>query len=182
EPGCLRVHHHAPTWHLDKEPTIVLDLVILAGLDKISEISYEHYNARLIFAICEHWQPEMNTLYFSWGEITLSLDDVQHLIVLAHLFHNLGAASRTDGKQFAAYMTLFESTECEQLRVTIEQMKESKIFNDVVHKQFIKSFEELPAKLEEKEAWRHVMKKEFQSEELADKEDPTFIELFNQYN
>ncbi|KAF6164958.1 hypothetical protein GIB67_005327 [Kingdonia uniflora] len=29
--------------------------------------------------------------------------------VLAHLFHNLGAASRTDGMQFAAYITLLES-------------------------------------------------------------------------
>ncbi|KAF6169623.1 hypothetical protein GIB67_004015 [Kingdonia uniflora] len=28
--------------------------------------------------------------------------------VLAHLFHNLGATSRTDGKQFAAYTTLLE--------------------------------------------------------------------------
>ncbi|KAF6164961.1 hypothetical protein GIB67_005330 [Kingdonia uniflora] len=156
EPGCLRVHHHAPTWHLDKEPTIVQDLVMLAGLDRISEISYEHYNAGLISVICEHWQPETNTFHLSWGEITLSLDDVQHLIgnslslvklvnfyagklekyndsiqnkmpdgqkkkdkvnikwswgfaVLAHLFHNLGAASRTCGKQFAAYTTLLES-------------------------------------------------------------------------
>ncbi|KAF6169620.1 hypothetical protein GIB67_004012 [Kingdonia uniflora] len=41
-------------------------------------------------------------------------------------------------------------TECEQLRVTIEQMKEDRILNDVVHVQFIKSFEELHAKLEEK--------------------------------
>ncbi|KAF6146255.1 hypothetical protein GIB67_011727 [Kingdonia uniflora] len=23
EPGCLCVYHHAPTWHLDKEPTII---------------------------------------------------------------------------------------------------------------------------------------------------------------
>ncbi|KAF6164684.1 hypothetical protein GIB67_033900 [Kingdonia uniflora] len=29
EPDCLRVHHHARTWHLDKEPTIVQDLLCL---------------------------------------------------------------------------------------------------------------------------------------------------------
>ncbi|KAF6140879.1 hypothetical protein GIB67_042292 [Kingdonia uniflora] len=80
EPGCHRVHHHAPTWHLDKEPTIIQDLVMLAGLDRISEISYEHCNAGLIFAICEHWQPETNTFHFSWGEMILSLDNVQYLI------------------------------------------------------------------------------------------------------
>ncbi|KAF6174747.1 hypothetical protein GIB67_031271, partial [Kingdonia uniflora] len=83
EPCCLCVHHHAPTWHLDKEPTIVRDLVMLAGLDRISEISFEHYNAGLISAICEHWQRETNTFHFSWGEMTLSLDDVQHLIGLS---------------------------------------------------------------------------------------------------
>ncbi|KAF6137435.1 hypothetical protein GIB67_009911 [Kingdonia uniflora] len=228
--------------------------------------------------------------------------------VLAHLFHNLGAASRADGKQFVAYTTLLMSwifsqfpklpdlpnqqhsdaveyctwwkwglsitertgardllkyrevfdnykvedvvwdpyraersseagspeaerlkkqenekktsslitekltekvTEYEQLRVTIEQMKEDRTLNDVVHEQFTKSFEELPTKLEEKrkeykllqdinakladqserqhltpvlEAWRQAIKKEFHSGELEDKDDPTFIELFDQYD
>ncbi|KAF6168087.1 hypothetical protein GIB67_011472, partial [Kingdonia uniflora] len=83
EPGCLRVHHHAPTWHLDRESTIVRDLVMLADLDRINEISYENYNVGLISAICEHWQPETNTFHFSWEEMTLSLDDVQHLIGLS---------------------------------------------------------------------------------------------------
>ncbi|KAF6148721.1 hypothetical protein GIB67_019329 [Kingdonia uniflora] len=54
EPGCLCVHHHTPTWHLEKEPTIVRDLVMLASLDRISEISYKRYNAGLISGICEH--------------------------------------------------------------------------------------------------------------------------------
>ncbi|KAF6152959.1 hypothetical protein GIB67_037437 [Kingdonia uniflora] len=83
EPSCLRVHHHAPTWHFEKEITIVRDLVMLVGLDRISEISYEHYNARLISTIYEHWQPKANTFYFIWGEMTLSLDDVQYLIGLS---------------------------------------------------------------------------------------------------
>ncbi|KAF6167697.1 hypothetical protein GIB67_017192 [Kingdonia uniflora] len=81
--ACLCVHHHAPTWHLEKEPAIVRDLAMLAGLDRISEISYEHCNAGLISAICEHWQPETNMFHLSWGEMSLSLDDVQHLIGLS---------------------------------------------------------------------------------------------------
>ncbi|KAF6154392.1 hypothetical protein GIB67_008801 [Kingdonia uniflora] len=80
---CLRVHHHAPAWHLEKEPTIVRDLVMFVSLDMISEISYEHYNAGLISAICEHWQPDTNTFHFSCGKMTLSLYDVQHLIGLS---------------------------------------------------------------------------------------------------
>ncbi|KAF6172443.1 hypothetical protein GIB67_006956, partial [Kingdonia uniflora] len=111
EPSCLHVHHHAPTWYLEKETTIVRDLVMLAGLDRISEISHEHYNMGLISAICENWQPKMNTFYFSWGEMTLSLDDVQHLIGLSadgDIPITEGAASQTDGKQFAAYTTPLE--------------------------------------------------------------------------
>ncbi|KAF6147963.1 hypothetical protein GIB67_001538 [Kingdonia uniflora] len=38
EPGCLRVHHHARTWHLEKEPTIVRDLVMLADLSADDDI------------------------------------------------------------------------------------------------------------------------------------------------
>ncbi|KAF6159234.1 hypothetical protein GIB67_032005 [Kingdonia uniflora] len=151
--GCFRVHHHAPTWHLEKEPTFVRDLAMLA-------------------------------------------------------------------------------TECEQLRVTIEQMRVDKTLNDVFHEQFIKSFEELPAKLEEKlavilkgdavpspnlkknideltikyeDAIKRLSEKEsfiiasnyrwttkYKSDTmihdkkietlLADKDDPTFIELFDQYD
>ncbi|KAF6142020.1 hypothetical protein GIB67_037988 [Kingdonia uniflora] len=76
EPCCLCMYYHAPTSLLKKEPAIVQDLVMLAGLNRISEISYEHYNAGLISAICEHWQPETNMFHFSWGEMTLSLNDV----------------------------------------------------------------------------------------------------------
>ncbi|KAF6156066.1 hypothetical protein GIB67_010990 [Kingdonia uniflora] len=45
---------------------------------------------------------------------------------------------------------LGQTTGCEKLRVTIEQMKKDITLNDVVHEQFIKSFEELLTKLEEK--------------------------------
>ncbi|KAF6167253.1 hypothetical protein GIB67_043114 [Kingdonia uniflora] len=109
----------------------------------------------------------------------------------------------------------------ENLRARIEQMKQDRELNDVVHEQYVKSFEKLPAKLEEKlavipkreavpsrdlqkkideltvkyddavkrlkekesfEAWRQAMKKEFYSGELSENDDPTFIELFDQYD
>ncbi|KAF6168621.1 hypothetical protein GIB67_005233 [Kingdonia uniflora] len=133
-----------------------------------------------------------------------------------------------------------KATECKQLRARIEQMKQDRKLNDVVHEQYVKSFEKLPAKLEEKtkecqvlkvkntklvenmriktcvdtsnaslrkeckllqdinaklgkqserqhlepvpEAWRQAMKKEFYSGELTEKDNPTFIELFDQYD
>ncbi|KAF6142956.1 hypothetical protein GIB67_003912 [Kingdonia uniflora] len=147
EPDCLRVHHHALTWHLEKESTIVRDLVILADIDSEG-------------GSLEDERPE-------------------------------------------------KATECEELRVRIELMKKDIILNDIVHEQYVKSFEKLPARLEEKrreckllqdinaklaeqserqhpdavpEAWRQAMKKEFHSGELVEKDDPTFIELFDQYD
>ncbi|KAF6147502.1 hypothetical protein GIB67_021328 [Kingdonia uniflora] len=170
----------ACTTMLQHGTTIVRDLVMFAGLDRISEISYERYNAGLIFVICEHWQPETNTFYFSLGEMTLSLDDVQHLIGLSadgDVPITEGAASRIDGKQFTGYTTLLEMevnvelpNVCEReqylmlrdenkalveqilaLKEEVQMLKDQKkTLNDVVHEQYIKSFEELPAKLEKK--------------------------------
>ncbi|KAF6136094.1 hypothetical protein GIB67_000498 [Kingdonia uniflora] len=44
------------------------------------------------------FEKDKANIKWSWGSA-----------VLLHLFHNLGAASRTEGKQFAAYTTLLES-------------------------------------------------------------------------
>ncbi|KAF6153146.1 hypothetical protein GIB67_034868 [Kingdonia uniflora] len=266
----------------------------LRGLDWISEISNEHYNAGLISAICEHWQPETNTFHFSWGEMTLSLDDVQHLIGLsadgdvpitegnslslvkcvnfyAEKFKKYNdtiqnempagqkkkamstlsvarTASRTGGKLFATYSTLLEvvwdpyRTE----RRSDHDFRENTFFNGLtsspdhvdpiypnrVVRQFariqpilknpkcvevsglrtwdgeelvmipkeeavpsrnlqknidelITKYEDSVKRLKEKEsfeAWHKAMKKEFQSGELTEKDDPTFIELFDQYD
>ncbi|KAF6171723.1 hypothetical protein GIB67_007244 [Kingdonia uniflora] len=201
------------------------------------------------------FEKDKMNIKWSWGSA-----------VLAHLFHNLGATSRIDGKQFVAYTTLLEMevsgelpnvceheqylmlrdenkalveqisalkeevqkmkdqkkqenekeilsfiTEklTEKLRVRIEEMKEDKILNDVVHEQYVKSFEKLPAKLEEKltvipkgepvpsrdlqkkideltvkyeDAVKRLKEKKNRIGELAEKDDPTFIELFDQYD
>ncbi|KAF6141912.1 hypothetical protein GIB67_037880 [Kingdonia uniflora] len=64
-----------------------------------------------------------------------------------------------------------KATKYEQLRVRIEQMKEDRILNDVVHEQYVKSFEKLPAKLEEKSKLCKVLNdcNECLSQELAKK-------------
>ncbi|KAF6150228.1 hypothetical protein GIB67_000102, partial [Kingdonia uniflora] len=49
----------------------------------------------------------------------------------------------------------------------------------------ITKYEDVVKRLKEKEsfeAWHQAMKKEFYSEELAEKDDSTFIELFDQYD
>ncbi|KAF6164739.1 hypothetical protein GIB67_040991 [Kingdonia uniflora] len=63
------------------------------------------------------------------------------------------------------------ATECKQLWVRIEQMKHDRILNDVVHEQYVKSFEKLPTKLEEKTNLCEVLNdcNESLSRELAKK-------------
>ncbi|KAF6168516.1 hypothetical protein GIB67_015063 [Kingdonia uniflora] len=195
---------------------------------------------------------------WSWGSV-----------VLAHLFHNLGAVSRTDGKQFGAYTTLLEvvwdpyrakkrsdhdfnentffnglisspdhvkpiypnriirqfariqpiskNPKCFEVLRTWdgEEPKQYKpkydwvdVFLKGLWKELIlavipkgelvpsrdlqKKIDELTVKyvdavkrLKEKElfdAWCQAMKKEFYCRELAEKDDLTFIELFDQYD
>ncbi|KAF6157241.1 hypothetical protein GIB67_041702, partial [Kingdonia uniflora] len=78
----LRVHHHPPTWDLTKELQAVQDYVKLKGLDRIGAISYNSYNSALISTFAERWQPETNSFYFKWGEMTPTLDDVEQLVGL----------------------------------------------------------------------------------------------------
>ncbi|KAF6158550.1 hypothetical protein GIB67_040064, partial [Kingdonia uniflora] len=193
ESGCLRVYHHAPICHLENEPTIARDLIMLTCLDRISlsaegdvlitegnwslpklvEIfkknfyqdeeffnsmktggqgnslslvklvnfyvgKLEKYNDSIQNARpAEHKKNAMSALYvahtymlYVLGTFLLSVKKGSYVTarylylfekdkanikwswgsaVLTHLFHNLGAASQTGGKQFAAYTTLLES-------------------------------------------------------------------------
>ncbi|KAF6145599.1 hypothetical protein GIB67_037632, partial [Kingdonia uniflora] len=76
------VYHHQSTWNLTKEPQVIQDFVKLKGLDRIGTISYNYYNSALISAFVERWQPETNSFYFKWGEMTLTLDDVEQMVRL----------------------------------------------------------------------------------------------------
>ncbi|KAF6161154.1 hypothetical protein GIB67_007795 [Kingdonia uniflora] len=64
EPGCLRMHHHAPAWHLDKEPTIVRDLVMLteswifAHFPKLPGIP-KHQNSDVV-EYCTRWKWDLS--------------------------------------------------------------------------------------------------------------------------
>ncbi|KAF6147149.1 hypothetical protein GIB67_036868 [Kingdonia uniflora] len=75
----IRVHHHQSTWDLTKEPQVVQNFVKMKGLDRIGAISYNYYNSALISVFAERWQPETNSFHFKWGEMTLTLDDVEQL-------------------------------------------------------------------------------------------------------
>ncbi|KAF6167236.1 hypothetical protein GIB67_029874 [Kingdonia uniflora] len=64
-----------------------------------------------------------------------------------------------------------KATECKQLRARIEQIKQDRKLNDVVHEQYVKSIEKLLAKLEEKTNLCEVLNdcNESLSQELAKK-------------
>ncbi|KAF6142721.1 hypothetical protein GIB67_018432 [Kingdonia uniflora] len=69
----------------------------------------------------------------------------------------LSITDQTGARELLKYREAFDNykvedaIESKQLRVRIEQIKQDKILNDVVYEQYVKSFEKLPAKLDEKE-------------------------------
>ncbi|KAF6135442.1 hypothetical protein GIB67_027316 [Kingdonia uniflora] len=75
----VRVHHHQSTWDLTKEPQVVQDFVKFKGFDRIGAISHNFYNSTLISTFAKCWQPETNSFYFKWGEMTPTLDNVEQL-------------------------------------------------------------------------------------------------------
>ncbi|KAF6150373.1 hypothetical protein GIB67_034072 [Kingdonia uniflora] len=78
---------------------------------------------------------------WSWGSV-----------VLAHMYYNLGAASRDDGRQFACCTTLLEpqTSECDLLKETIEQMKVEIELKHVVDEQCALEFTDLLRQLDAK--------------------------------
>ncbi|KAF6155652.1 hypothetical protein GIB67_034747 [Kingdonia uniflora] len=181
EPGRLRVHHHAPTLHLQKKPTIVRDLIMLAGswsLPKLVEIFKNNLYQDEDFFNSMKTKGQDNSLSlvklvnFYARKLEKYNDSIHNerpagqkkkamsALSVARTYMlwkwGLSITDQTGARELLKYREAFDNykvedaTECEKLGVRIEQMKEDKILNDVVHEQYVKSFEKLPAKLEEK--------------------------------
>ncbi|KAF6143568.1 hypothetical protein GIB67_029737, partial [Kingdonia uniflora] len=83
ELGLLKCHHHPIKWNLHLENEDVRYQVMAAGLWRLGEIVYDHYNRSLITAFIEHWHRETCSFHFSKWEMTISLEDVVKLVGLA---------------------------------------------------------------------------------------------------
>lgn len=67
-------------WILDDEPEFVIDLVKKSGLYNIIKYLKKWIDVTLISTFVERWYPETNTFHFPFGEMTITLDDVHHIL------------------------------------------------------------------------------------------------------
>ncbi|XP_058211622.1 uncharacterized protein LOC131323799 [Rhododendron vialii] len=82
ERGTLRLHQHSGllgTWVVTedrfKQKVLNSGLLPLCSINKNAQC-----NSFRIAAFVERWHPEMNTFHFDFGEMGLTLDDVEHLL------------------------------------------------------------------------------------------------------
>ena len=52
------------------------EFLIAMGLYQIATIGFCRIDPGLITALVERWRPETNTFHMSWGEMTITLEDV----------------------------------------------------------------------------------------------------------
>ena len=53
-----------------------------SGLTHLQGLMYRHYDHALISAFVERWQPETNSFHMPWGEMTITLHDVNRILAL----------------------------------------------------------------------------------------------------
>ncbi|KAM7465188.1 hypothetical protein LguiB_012750 [Lonicera macranthoides] len=67
-------------WDLSKEVEGVQRRVKATGLTALMEHNYRYIDYVAVQAFVERWHPETNTLHFSFGEMTITLDDVKQIL------------------------------------------------------------------------------------------------------
>jgi len=66
----------------------------------LTNISYRRANRFVIFTFVELWQPETNTFHMSFGEMTITLDDVSTLVGIPMMGHSVKIPQRiTDTRE-----------------------------------------------------------------------------------
>lgn len=77
---CINHWSKLNLWNLDDECDAVCSRVKKSGLVNLAKFSYRYTDRVLVSAFIERWHPETNTFHFPFGEMTITLDDVRHIL------------------------------------------------------------------------------------------------------
>ena len=67
-------------WELDAERSCISEAVHRSGLAPLTSCSHRVASRSMLSAFCERWQPETTTFHLSFGEMTITLDEVASIL------------------------------------------------------------------------------------------------------
>lgn len=77
---CISHWSKLNDWNLEEECAAVRTRVRESGLLNLAKYSYKHIDRVLVSAFIERWHPETNSFHLPFGEMTITLDDVRHIL------------------------------------------------------------------------------------------------------
>ena len=77
---CSRKKSLEATIGLQDVSAALYDVLPATPLGRLPYIMHQHIDCVLISAFVERWQPDTNTFYMPWGEMTIMLHDVQRIL------------------------------------------------------------------------------------------------------
>ena len=84
-------------------PSPILDAIRASGLHGVYQIGAFRHDAGLLTAFLDRWRPETHTFHFRFGEATITLEDVHHILGLptsgSPVIHSVGSNNLDDRRQ-----------------------------------------------------------------------------------
>ncbi|XP_058184022.1 protein MAIN-LIKE 1-like [Rhododendron vialii] len=141
ERPLLKLHSHGRNlkkWSIAEANERSLMRVRSSGLFSLSHIISSYYNKVLLSAFVEKWHPETNSFHFRFGEMTITLDDVPHLVGLQVEGLAMHAVDKTREECLAMVQRCLGATaDVAENKVTTNNRVEfewlMKTFSEVVH-------------------------------------------------
>lgn len=76
-------------WDFEIETPTFQEKLQATGLLNLARFKYQYLNKTLLTAFIERWHPETNTFHLPFGEMTITLDDVDHILGIPISGHSI---------------------------------------------------------------------------------------------